>query len=101
MMSPKDIKKENLIKIVGLESLSQEAQAEIINEAADVIETRCLNMVLEALDEKEKKQFVNALDKKEPEVIKEFLKEKNINLMDILKKEVLQFKTEMAQRLQR
>ena len=49
-MLRKEIKKKNLIQILGLESLSPEAQVEVVDSAVNVIEMRCLNEVLESLD---------------------------------------------------
>lgn len=96
-----EIKKKNLVEILGLEDLPIEGQVEIIDKSVDVIEKRCLNTILDSLDEKGKKQFATVLDKKEPGEVAEFFKEKNINMKEILEKEVVRFKKEAAERFQR
>lgn len=95
-MLKREIKKKNLIQILGLESLSPEAQVEVVDRAVDVIEMRCLNEVLESLDGRGKKRFVTLMDKGEAEEVGAFLKDKGIDLMKILEEEVLRFKTEAA-----
>lgn len=93
-MLKKEIKKKNLIQILDLESLSPEAQVEVVDSAVNVIEMRCLNEVLESLDEREKKRFINLMDSGEAEEVGSFLKDKGIDLMRILEEEVLRFKTD-------
>ena len=93
-MLKKEIKKKNLIQILDLESLSPEAQAEVVDSAVNVIEMRCLNEVLESLDERGKKRFVNLMDGGDAEEIGNFLKDRKIDLMHILEEEVLRFKAD-------
>ncbi len=95
-MLKKEIKKKNLIQILGLESLTPEAQVEVVDAAVNVIEMRCLNEVLESLDEQGKKRFVTLMDSGEAEEVGAFLKDKGVDLMHILEEEVLRFKTESA-----
>ena len=92
---------ENLIEILGLENLPHEGQAEVIEAARKVIDKRCLNHVLESLNEREKKDFVNLLDGEDAETVGNFLKSKNIDMTAILREEVLRFKTESAEKLSR
>ena len=95
-MLQKEIKKKNLIQILGLESLTPEAQVEIVDAAVNVIEMRCLNEVLESLDGREKKRFVALMDSADAEEVGAFLQDKGIDLTKILEEEVLRFKTESA-----
>ncbi|MCY4577358.1 MAG: hypothetical protein OXB96_02985 [Candidatus Kaiserbacteria bacterium] len=95
-MLKKEIKKKNLIEILELESLPPEAQVEVVDSAVDVIEMRCLNEVLESLDTRGKKRFVKLMDAGDAEEVGIFLKDKSIDLMQILDEEVLRFKTEAA-----
>ena len=95
-MLKKEIKKKNLIEILGLESLPPEGQVEVVDAAVNVLEMRCLNEVLESLDARGKKQFVKLMDDGEAEGISDFFKEKGIDLMKILDEEVVRFKTETA-----
>lgn len=90
---------ENLIEIFGLENLSHERQAEVIESARKVIDMRCLNHVLESLNEREKKDFANLLEREGAETVRNFLKSKNIDMTAILREEVLRFKTELVEEL--
>lgn len=100
-MLQKEIRKKNLIEILGLESLSPDAQVEVVDSAVNVIEMRCLNEVLESLDGRGKKRFVKLMDAGDAGEIGTFLKDKEISVMKILEKEVLRFKTETAAEFQR
>ena len=95
-MLKKEIKKKNLVEILGLESLEPEAQVEVVDAAVNVIEMRCLNEVLESLDARGKKRFVKLMDDSDAEGVGDFLKDKDIDLMRILEEEVMRFKTEAA-----
>jgi hypothetical protein len=93
----KGLEGETLIEILGLENLPTEDQAEVIEGATSVIEKRCLNRVLESLNEQEKQDFVNILEGDDPEVVNNFLKSKHIDQRAILLEEVLRFKREIAE----
>ena len=95
-MLRKKIEKMNLIEILGLESLSAEMQVEVVNSAVNVIEMRCLNEVLEALDVRGRKRFVKLMDAGEAEEVSNFLEKKSVHMMDILENEVVRLKKETA-----
>lgn len=86
----------SLIEILGLENLPADGQKEIIETATNVIETRCLNRILESLNEEEKQDFINTLNEESPEVVQNFLKSKHLDPRTILREEVLRFKEETA-----
>ena len=92
---------ENLIEILGLENLPHERQAEVIEAAREVIDKRCLNHVLESLNEREKNDFINLLEGEDAQTVGNFLKSKNIDMTAILREEVLRFKIESAEELSR
>ena len=87
---------ESLIEILGLENLPAEGQQEVIEAATTLIEKRCLNHILESLNEQEKQDFIDALDEENPEVVQNFLKAKHLDPRAILREEVLRFKEETA-----
>lgn len=90
---------ESLVEILGLENLPPDGQKEIIEAATGVIEKRCLNRILESLNEQEKQDFVGILDAEDPEVVNDFLRSKQIDRRAILHEEVLRFKREIADKL--
>ena len=93
------IEGESLIEILGLENLPPDGQQEVIEAATGVIEKRCLNRILESLNEQEKRDFVDILDAETPEVVSNFLRSKQIDQRVILREEVLRFKRETADKL--
>ena len=100
-MLRKELKKKNLIEILGLESLTPEAQVEVVDSAVNVIEMRCLNEVLEALDARGKKRFVKLMDAGDADEVGNFLRSKGVDLMKTLEGEVLRFKEEAAEAFSR
>ena len=93
------IDRESLVEILGLENLPPDGQQEVIEAATSVIEKRCLNRILENLNEQEKQDFVDLLDTEDPEVVNNFLRSKQIDQRAILREEVLRFKREVADKL--
>ena len=89
---------ESLIDILGLEDLPVDGQKEIVEAATSVIEKRCLNRVLESLNEQGKQDFIDALDEENSAVVQNFLKSNRIDLSSILREEVLRFKEEIAEK---
>ena len=92
------IEGESLMEILGLENLPPDGQQEVIDAATGVIEKRCLNRILESLNEQEKRDFVDILDAETPEVVNNFLRSKQIDQRVILREEVLRFKRETAEK---
>ena len=92
------IEGESLMEILGLENLPPDGQQEVIDAATGVIEKRCLNRILESLNEQEKRDFVDILDAETPEVVSNFLRSKQIDQRVILREEVLRFKRETAEK---
>ena len=88
----------SLIEILGLENMPPDGQQEVIEAATRVIEMRCLNCILESLNEQEKRDFVDVLDTEDLESVNNFLRSKQIDQHAILRKEVLQFKRETAEK---
>lgn len=86
----------SLIEILGLENLPHEGQEEVLEAATRVIEKRCLNRILESFNEQEKQDFVNILDTEDPESVNNFLISKQVDMIAILRGEVLRFKRETA-----
>lgn len=90
---------ESLIEILGLENLPADGQKEIITTATKVIEKRCLNHILDNLNEQEIEDFANALNDENPIAVQNFLQSKGLDLSTILQEEVLRFKDEAAKRM--
>ena len=87
--------KNDLIKELGLENLSEEKKMEIILSAGRVIQQNIILRVLDELKtEKDKKEFDNFLKEKQDDqdAILKFLQSKIPNLDEIINEEINKFK---------
>jgi hypothetical protein len=92
----KDILKQNIIKDLGLEALSEEEQEEALLSVGRIIFQAVLIRVLQELDDQGKDEFDKLLSEKpnDEEAILKFLTEKVPNLNSIVREEVSKFKQE-------
>ncbi len=86
----------NIVKELGLDTLSEEKQSEILGKIGQIIFQAVLIRLLAILDEKDKDEFDELLAEKAGEegVIMEFLQGRVANLDEIVKEEIIKFKTE-------
>ena len=91
-----DILKQNIIKELGLDELSQEKQEEILLEVGSVIFQGVLIRVMELLSVEDQTAFGKLVEEKpdDREGLLNFLQEKVPNMNDIVKEEVAKFKQE-------
>lgn len=85
----------NIIQLLGVESLPLDERKEIVMSAVELVETRTFNQVMGQLNDDQKKQFVEALEKEDMITMGEFLEKNSINLMAITEKEVEKVKQEL------
>jgi hypothetical protein len=95
-MQSASILQKSLIDELGLGSLPQEKQDELMVKMGEVILKRVYLETMESLSEADREEFGKMLDAKaEPEKIEEFLKGKIKDYDEVLKKIVEKFKEEM------
>ena len=92
----KDALKQNIIKELGLDTLSPEDQEEAILNIGRIIFQGVLIKVMGEMSEKEKDEFEKILTEKpdDEDAILEFLKSKIPNLDEVVNEEVAKFKRE-------
>lgn len=89
--------KENIIKELGLESLSEEKKMEIVLNIGRIIQQNVILRILDELkDERDKDEFDELLGKKgdDEQAILKFLQSKIPNLDEIVNEEIVKFKQE-------
>ncbi len=86
---------ESIIKELGLETLPEDKQIELLNTITESILKRVTISVLEKLSEEEKVEFDQVRDTDDPEKISNFLREKISNYDEMVENVIKEFKEEM------
>jgi len=71
----------NIIKILGIEKLSDERKISILNKVSELVQKRLLLRIIETLDENKQKEFETLVDSEDQGKITGFLKA-NVPEMD-------------------
>lgn len=87
----------NLVQILGIESLPLDERKEIVESAVELIETRTLNRTMETFNDKQQKEFVDALESQNTDTIYKLLNKKKVNLLAITEGEVEKLKRELLE----
>jgi len=90
------VEQENIIKLLGIESLPDEEKISIVEKVTTLVEKRLLVRVYESLDALRQKEFSEVLDKEDAPGVQEFLDRHAPNLPELLEEEVLKVKQELA-----
>ena len=92
------IDRKSLVEILDVADLSPEDQTELIEMATEVLDIKCLNLVLKVLNKGEKQDFFDALGDGDLASTENFLKSKHIDLSSIYREAALEFKKSMKSR---
>jgi len=92
-MATMDLLNENIIGLLGLESLPDAEKAAMIEKMTTLIQKRLMLRVMDALSEEDAKQMAEM--EKNPQEILAFIAEKVPNFEAIVKEEVVKLKEEM------
>ncbi len=88
---------QDIIKELGLDSLAEENQVELLTMMTESILKRITISVLEKLSEEDKVEFNKVRDEGDPEKIAEFLRTKIENYDEMTENIVKEFKEEMKE----
>ncbi|OGI25326.1 MAG: hypothetical protein A3J76_02055 [Candidatus Moranbacteria bacterium RBG_13_45_13] len=95
-MNKNSVLQQTIIEELGLNTLPQEKQDELMAKMAEVIVKRIYLETMESLNETDREELVKMLDAKaEPEQVENFLKGKIENYEEVVKKIIEGFKGEM------
>ncbi len=87
---------QNLIKILGIESLPDERKLELIDKASALVEKRIFLRLLNSLTDQKRQEFENLLDSENSEAIGLFMEQNAEDLPQWITEETLKIKQEMA-----
>lgn len=87
---------ENIIKILGIESLPDERKIEIIEMATDLVQKRLVLRVLDILNPDEREEFGQILEQGSSGLIDEFMEKHAPNFGDWIIEEISKVKGELA-----
>ena len=87
---------QNIVKELGLDNLPEDKQLEILEKIGSIIFQSVLLRTLDIMSEENKDEFEKLLSEKadDPDIVLKFMQNKVPNLDDIVKEEVVKFKTE-------
>lgn len=87
---------QNIVKELGLDNLPEDKQLEILEKIGSIIFQSVLLRTLDIMSEEDKDEFEKLLSEKadDPDIVLKFMQNKVPNLDDIVKEEVVKFKTE-------
>ncbi len=92
-MSNTDLLNQNIIGLLGLESLPDEEKQAMLEKMTALIQKRLMLRVMDALSEEDAQKMAEM--EKNPQEILAFIAEKMPNFEDVVKEEVVKLKEEM------
>lgn len=93
-MANPNLLEENILSLLGLESLPEEEKKAILLKMADVLRKRVMVRVIEQLDEKDEEKLATIGD--QPEEVIKYLAERIPDFDKIMEEETIKLKEEMS-----
>ena len=87
---------QNIIKILGIESLPDDRKAVLVDQMTDLVQKRLLLRILDSFSDAQRTKFEVLIDENDQEKLNDFLAASAPKLGDWLVEEVNQIKQEMA-----
>ena len=88
---------ENLIKLLGIESLPAENKVKLLEQVGELVEKRLILRVMEVLDEQKREAFISLLENNEQDQTIKFINSNIPEFASLLQEEVLNVKQELAE----
>lgn len=88
---------ENIIKILGIESLPDERKEQIVSKVADLVQKRLLVRVVESLSPEQQSEFTTLLEQNDAPALQEFMQKSVPGFADMLFEEVSRIKQELGE----
>lgn len=96
MIAP-DLLHENIIRILGIESLSDERKIALLNKITDLVQQRIFVRILTLLPDDKKAELLLATEQKNEEAAGALLAEHVPNLAEMMEEEIVRVKQELKQ----
>lgn len=85
----------NIIELLGIESLPLEERISIVEEAANLVETRTLARMMDMLSPQEQEAFTNLMEAGDDAALTALIDRKNIDMFAIASEETEKLKHEL------
>ena len=92
----KDLLQKNIISLLGLESLPEEKKIQLLGKLTDLVFKRTMVKVMESLPEGDQEKLAKIIDVGDSDKTNAFITEKVPNFEEIMNKEIMAVKEEMA-----
>lgn len=92
------IGEQNLIALLGLESLPDEQKISILNKATDLVQQRVFNRLVVNMSEEQKDQFLAAVEARDDKTIADLMATAaaGVELLAIINEEIVKVKNELT-----
>jgi len=97
-MLDQNLLKQNIIKELGIESLSREKKAGLLQRMADIVQQRLTLNLMAKMSEQDQTNFEKNLNET-PDKAQEFIQNMFPNLMEIIQEEIIKLKQELTNHL--
>lgn len=87
---------QNIINILGIESLPDEQKISLLERASELVEKRLLLRLLNSFSEQKKREFENLLDTENQDAVNIFLEKNAPDVPTWLNEELVRIKEELA-----
>ena len=98
-MLNKDKLNENIISILGIESLSDDKKIEMLKKMGELVQKRIVLDILEKINDDEKEKFIEATSNDRDEEVKAILDNHGIDMVELIEKETNNLKQELKSRV--
>lgn len=92
---PQTVLTEDIFVSMGLQDASSETKNMLMDTMLETVETRVWSRIFEALNEEDQKLLLEKVD--QDQEFESLLKERSINLQDIVSEEFMRYKTEIVE----
>lgn len=94
-MLDKNLLEENIIKLLGLESLPIEKKTALLEQMTNLLQKRLFARLIESLPDEKKKEFLSLAESTNETAKENFIKENFPNLSEIMAEEIVKLKEEL------
>lgn len=91
-----DILNKDILELLGVKDMEEAKKNELYKKMLDTIQNNAFLRILDSLSQEDSDKFQELIDGDNPESIKDFLKEHDIDLQKIMMEEALIYKSDMV-----
>ena len=91
-----DLIKQDLFKLLGLEAISDTEKAALYQKVLTTIQNRVIAQLMDKFSDDDAEEFGKYAEANDQDGLSQFLKERNIDILDLMVKEALVYKAELV-----